>query len=587
MFKRTAYVAYTATPFANVLIDPSAYDREVAGGLYPRDFIFSLPKQPHYIGAERLFGREAFGDEAAPRTGLDVVRTIPDSDLASLLPPARREAGQSFRPTLCSSLESAITDFVLSTAAKEHRLGRGPATMLIHTSQRTGLHNALRPLVDEYLALLRRRWKYDRRTFRAALEGRWKSDFQTTTLGIDADRSVPFGDIEDYIDRFFNYQPDVRVLNMTSGDRLDYDADPNLRTIVIGGNLLSRGLTLEHLLVSYYIRRASNYDTLMQMGRWFGYRKDYVDLTRLWTTNELHGRFRHLSLVEEEFRDQLELYSRHNMTPADFGPRIRTHPGMAVTAARKMGSGRTVRLSFAGQLRQTSRFHLNDVDKLRSNLEATREFLRAIGTPTRGSVHKPEWTGVEWRQVVGYLEKYASAHTPDVFDSKALADYVRRQAERHSELIQWHISVRGINRRRERLGAEDLGVRCWEPINLASRSQLLDDPGSVGVLTDPPDMELGLNRTQLEEANRRGQNGEFRARQTALISVREPTNGLLLIYPVSRESRPEQGSTARRPLFDAPEKACTVIGVALVLPLSNSNATVEYMVGANWRDGDE
>ena len=272
-FRRSAYVAYTATPFANVLIDPQAHDRDAADDLYPRNFIVALPKAPHYIGAERLFGREAFGAESVGKTGLDVVRIIPDSDVSSLLPSTGKKAGPPFRPRMCASLEQAITDFVLATAATEQRLGPGPATMLIHTTQRTLLHDALLPLVDDHLSMLRRRWKYDNTSIRQSFRSHWNSDFLPGTMAMGADHAVDFDDLVPFVNRFFNNPPRVRVLNMTTGDRLDYDADPNLRTIVIGGNLLSRGLTLENLFVSYYVRRTTSYDTLMQMGRWFGYRK--------------------------------------------------------------------------------------------------------------------------------------------------------------------------------------------------------------------------------------------------------------------------------------------------------------------------
>ena len=508
-FHRASYVAYTATPFANVLIDPEAQDRHVEGDLYPRDFILPLPKPPHYVGAERLFGRQAFGGEDDGHEGLDVIRIIPEADVESLVPPRGRGAAAGFHPVMCGSLERAIADYILAAAAKEYRLGPGPATMLIHTTQRTALHNDLRPLVEERLHELKRLWKYAPEESRPLFRQQWEEDFCPATRAINADLEVPFEEVEPLLNRFFNDLPAVTVLNMTSDDVLDFDAQPELAAIVIGGNRLSRGLTLEHLLVSYYVRRATTYDTLLQMGRWFGYRNDYVDLTRLWTTEELHDLFRHLSLVEEEFREQLEIYERNGLTPLDFGPRIRAHPGMAVTAARKMGTAREVQLSFAGQLRQTSRFHLQDPEWLRSNLDVTRGFLARLKAPNVSGVDQPEWADVGWQVVVDYLRAYQSAHGPDTFDPATLADYIREQATRHGELVRWRVGVRGRAQLDANLGTEDLSIEGWDGVNLISRSQLEKDRGSIGVLTNPARQRVSSGRamrrldSQLNRSNAR------------------------------------------------------------------------------------
>ena len=188
------------------------------------------------------------------------------------------------------------------------------------------------------------------------------------------------------------------------------------------------------------------------------------------------------------------------------------------------------------------------------------------------------------------LSTYGRTHrhtARDVFDADALADYVQRQAEDHRELESWHVAVRGLQKPSGTLGTEDLGIHGGPVINLMSRSQMRTAAGSVGVLTDPEDLSLGLTNEQRREAEARVRTKEFRTKQAALISVRSAAQGLLLIYPVSRNSAPEPGMTNRIPLFTDPEFGCTVIGVALVFPPSQSHATVEYMVGARWKDGDE
>ena len=128
----------------------------------------------------------------------------------------------------------------------------------------------------------------------------------------------------------------VRRLNSNHLDTADFEQEPTLKAVLVGGNKLSRGVTIEGLLVSYYVRLAPYYDTLLQMGRWFGYRGDYVDLTRLYSTELLISWFHDLATAEEDLRRQIELYDKKKATPLQFAPKIRSHPAMLVTAENKM-----------------------------------------------------------------------------------------------------------------------------------------------------------------------------------------------------------------------------------------------------------
>src|SRR5262249_28546547 len=149
---------------------------------------------------------------------------------------------------------------------------------------------------------LRQRWRYDQANTRPEFDFRWNNEFMPITKAIAPDRILTFAQVEPAISRIFRAELQVMVLHNRSTDELDYERNPDLRAVVVGGNKLSRGLTVEGFLVSYYVRRANYFDTLLQMGRWFGYREDYVDLTRLWTTADLIDRFRDLATAEEDLR---------------------------------------------------------------------------------------------------------------------------------------------------------------------------------------------------------------------------------------------------------------------------------------------
>jgi hypothetical protein len=597
-FQRVSYVAYTATPFANILIDPEGFDPVAGHDLYPRDFIVSLPKPLGYVGPERLFGRDALHEEDGPLPGLDVTEIIPDCDVQYLAPP--RKSVKGFQPQITVSLKMAVVDFILATAAKMKRFGRDEiSSMLIHTTPSVSVQAALGKLMDEYLAGLRNAWRYAPEDLRETLKARWESDFRDVSRSLDSTRDVPFDEVESSVDAVFRQPLELLVLNNESEDVLDYRANPTMKVVLIGGNRLSRGLTIENLVVSYYARNAVSYDTLLQMGRWFGYRERYVDLTRLWTTAELVSHFRHLALVEQELRDQIEIYEREGLSPVDFGPRIRTHPAMAVTAANKLGSAVPVRLSFSGQLRQTSRFKLKDHDWLMGNLEATKKFLGRLGIPRDGDGDRPGWRDVDWRQVCQFLEDFKSIQDPTAFDAATIRRYVRRQAESAGELLRWNVSVRSRMQRSEHLGVEGLCIENWPEVNTISRSRLRNDQDSVGVITNPAsvdgkmwsgDEEVGLTAEQIRSARDKYRGGKFTRLGTALRSERDPKTGLMLIYPISRYSKGD--GEDRLDLFEKPESACTVIGVAFVFPISSSQEAIDYIAGAAgveklWEDDSE
>jgi len=589
-FGRVSYVGYTATPFANVLIDHEAQDREVMEDLYPRDFIVALPRPNGYVGTERLFGRDALpglGGEAAD--GLDVVRSIPSTDLAALLPESREET-DDFVPRIPETLHAAILDFLLATAARQVREGRVQAsTMLIHVHQRVLVQNRLGEAVRAKLTTIRQEWRYERERALSTLRARWQ-DFEEVTAAMEDGREIPaFDDVCAALDEFLRDPVPVLVLNSSTDDVLDYEIDPNVRAVVIGGNRLSRGLTLEGLLVSYYVRRSPYYDTLLQMGRWFGFREEYVDLTRLWTTEELYGWFRDVALREEELRLQLSRHARERLTPLQVQPLIRAHPAMLITAANKMGSARVVTQNYSGELLQTSRFRLDDLRGLQKNLDATRRFITALGVPDLPDAARPQWLGVAWATVCDFLSEYETDARSSL-DADLVAEYVRKQA-RIGELVRWHVAVMGQRRPDGRLGHEDLGIVGAGPVATISRSQLKHDPGSIGVLTSPArvdsapgsgDEEIGLSYEASVAARQEAQTGR-RPLGEALRARRSSDEALLLVYPISRYSQPESPARRRRrcDLFRRPDvHGSTVAGIAIAFPESASPATVQWIAGS-------
>ncbi len=579
-FPRVAYVGYTATPFANVLIDHQAEDRVVGADIYPRSFIVDLPRPHDYYGPERIFGT---GDDA-DSSGLDVIRRVPDDDLHFLVPHSREEA-QDFEPQLPDSLRDAIDSFVLAGAARYQRGdGDEPATMLVHTSHYTRVQQRLHEVIVTYMTELRDEWRYNwQHGLEDRLRERWENDFRPVTRSEDVATDVGFGDIRDHIGSLLEHPIETLQLNSASEDILDYTRDASLKVIVVGGNRLSRGLTLEGLLVSYYVRRANAYDTLMQMGRWFGYRSNYADLTRIYTTADLEQWFRGLVFVEEEVRADIRRYAEEGLNPLDFGVRIRRHPALLVTDRLKMRSARDESMSFAGQLEQTVVFPFGDRDWLHANIDATAELLSTLGAPDDGiDAAQPMWRDIHWHRIVDFLRSYetdpaAARFNPDVV--QLLIDFLRRQADQ-GELVNWVVGVMGLPNH-ARLGTIGLGVDAVPDINLIERTRLRDT-NSLGVITSPAHLGLGLSDEQRERA--RTESGASSGKR--LRDVRGPSEGLLLIYPISRFSGWDGAENVarndRQPIHSDPAAAtdaADIIGIAMAMPPSSTAATVEYVVG--------
>ena len=588
--RRVSYVGYTATPFANVLIGHEDFDREVYEDLYPADFIISLPQPAGYVGPERLFGRSALpGESGEDVHGIDVLRQVPDWEAAALLDSRVSSSAGQLPPTL----QLALTDFVLALAARDTRTGAQPtASMLIHASSRVAQQDTLVELVRNSLAELRQRWRYQNDAARAEFQQRWEREFIPVTAAMDLKRVLRFEQIEEALNKVFRDELPVLILHNRSTDELDYERNPNLRAVIVGGNKLSRGLTLEGLLTSYYVRPANFYDTLLQMGRWFGFREEYADLTRLWTTAQLADRFRDLAAFEEELRREIKLYESLHKTPRDFGPRIRTHPAMQITARNRMGSAREISYNYAATLQQTIAFHLTNRQWLQHNLDATRRFLPRLGPPnaTDKGDGLPTWRNVDWRQIERFLGdgEYQTYEEATRFMGARVREYIATQATKHGELIRWWVHVRGLQKAGS-LGEEDLHIQGWTTVACIARNREAASETSIGSLINPVslggrgDEDIGLSEDDRQWARRWSKETGV-SYAVSLRRRRSREEGLLVIYPISPLSEPKNGNpedSGKQRLFDDPDRdGVTVIGVAVSFPHSDTAATVSYVVGS-------
>ncbi|HVA83253.1 MAG TPA: Z1 domain-containing protein, partial [Candidatus Aquilonibacter sp.] len=581
------YVAYTATPFANILIPHNTDDPQKKNDLYPKDFIVDLPKPDGYFGAEELFGLvNPISEEEAE--GLDIIREVAEADVGML------EAGR-----VPKSLEDSILSFVLSGAAFAQR-GRGkePATMLIHTDFHIQNHTTMKSLVEQKFSEFKDKWRYQKDLgIKKRLNELWDSEFRPVTQAIHPELDVDFDKIEPFINPFFE-AIQIRTVNSSTGEILDYEREPRLKAIAIGGNKFSRGLTLEGLMSSFFTRSSSTYDTLMQMGRWFGFRRGYDDLTRIWTTAELAEWFADLAFVERNLRDDIQVYEAMNITPKQVGMRIWLHPTMQVTSPLKSRYAQVTRISqsYNGQAAQTYKFPFDQSETISNQADAnystTISFLAEIGKPEWGD-KGPIWRNVPEKKVIEFLKKFQhdDSYTRSGFSLPLICSYIENQFA-VNELTQWTIAVRGQENEEGELGEAKWSIRggkIWQ----ISRSRLRLTKSSLGVITSPGDEKAGLNgEAEMKKFGEIRQQRPELAESRAARMARPPQEGLILIYPISKNSKPapkKDGSESRtrQPLYEDANNqyAKDLIGLAVSFPESQQDHPVQaYLEGTNrWR----
>lgn len=554
LLPKVAYVGYTATPFANVFIDPGYPD-----GLYPSDFIVALPKSENHFGTERVFGRARLLEDDTDEEfeGLDVVRIVPDEE-APFLRPKRNE--HDFIPSITPSLQNALQYFWLACAA---RFVRGQqhehSTMLIHTTQLIQVHNNTRDSVHRY----KQSFLHDLNGPNQAqilqnLLAMWDEEQSAVPPEIFEAEKVTFDSLKHYLKSVVE-QTVVVADNSKSANRLSYDGEAKIQ-IVIGGNTLSRGLTLEGLIVSFFVRQARAYDTLLQMGRWFGYRPGYEDLPRIWMTAELSGYFFDLATIEAEIRHDIVNYEKMGITPSEFGVRIRTHPDLNITAPLKMQHAVQAHVSYDNNHVQTVLFEGNNSKWLNQNIEATRQLINQLKRlDIVGMLHNGHhiFRGVPKDYIISFLRAYNFHENNRSLSSNLLVNYIVDQ-NRNGLLKNWNVVIRGVTRRdkktRRTITLGDYEVPLLER---AKRKSSTENNVHIGVLMSRGDTGADLPQSR-KDLKGLSEDALKLKRQQELPKG----TGLLIIYPIDKDSEPSKSAKTKEKLDTVED----MIGLGIIFP---------------------
>lgn len=605
-FQAVNYIGYTATPYANVLNETPGKE-----SLYPANFIATLSVSDEYFGPQQIFGYESDDEDSTSFSGLNIVRPIHNDEIAAV---ESIQKGNEIK--IPDSLTEAIYWFICGVAYMRYSKYKKPVSMLVHTSRLTSAHiqmeNAIRRFFsskskENIIAECKRIWEHETKAFS-------KEDFMNqypTYANISG--------INDYPD-FNELAPYIKELVAAGLTRLEINSDNNQRIyntgihlcvdnsdnqgessrllypesrempcdapafLVIGGNTLSRGLTLEGLVSTYFLRPARCADTLMQMGRWFGYRKGYELIPRIWLSLKVRDQFCFMAEMDQKLRDEIKFMGEIGQSPSECGPKIMTSPStqfLAIVAKGKMQNAVGATYDFAGHTMETGVF-TNNTRMQTDNLNLLSVFIASLGVPETDVAENPYaennkvWKNIPFDTVKGFLNGYKYSERLKGFnDLQVLMNWLE-QVTGQGLLDNWNVILAGKQHddmTHERQVAEGISV------NKINRTRRYEDRGddiiNIGVLRSFKDFlsDISVQRDDaLTLAAMRG----GKSNMTDLNTLREKLNLFktpqIVIYVIDKDSKPDRPT---RYALDANED---IVGFSINIPgIRKGNSAIQSL----------
>ena len=451
-----SYVAYTATPFANVFMNPKDEERytehvesdnpenpegetiERYPGLYPSDFIYALERPNGYIGASRIFGTPLWATEDEDGTlndgvDIDALRDI-DTEEAKILRHPTRKDGGDYIPEMVPSLEAAVQWFMIATALRRRRTQKQQhSSMLIHLSHLKETHFEVEKVIKDYISKLKE--NCGKPEINDAMQSLYEREV-ARMLAIRPEKIYPDWDELKLAVSQVVRETKCIVENSASDEQLKYEDKEPLTCIVIGGNALSRGLTLEGLICSYYLRKSKTYDALLQMGRWFGFRPGYEDLIRLWTTEDIQEDYRYLADIEDELREEI----REIDDPSVVAVKIRAdRKKLNVTSPNKMRNAAPVNINHSGKSYQVTRFEEQNDKCLKHNIQVLESLIKSIGSTQEALRGKNNgsylFEGVPVGTIIDYLTNYQVHPSNPGIDADRLVKWIAENVTQNWNVV--------------------------------------------------------------------------------------------------------------------------------------------------------
>lgn len=593
-FQAMNYISFTATPYANVLNE--AYETS----LYPKSFICSLPEPNEYFGARVIFGSK----EDGIHTGLNIIREVPASEIQAL---KSLHDGSAF--TLPDEFKKSIGWFLCAAAILRLRGHKKPISMLIHTTALQGGH------FEEYDIL--KSWFIRERSTGSIIRlcrdiyGAEKDEFTLEDLSEGYPDYGRLNEVNLEFPDFDKIEPEIRILlsniqNIMMGEdknpeydengihlcvdncrankvaeegtylRVVYPTSEQLKSlpkapvfIVMGGNTLSRGLTIDGLVCTYFARSSNQADTLMQMARWFGYRAGYELLQRIWMPSDVRKKFEIMEEIDEKLKAEFEDFMEKGRSPAQFGPKIMSTAKIAkfmLSAKNKTQNVEECEFDFSGDSYETTDF-MDDQEKLLQNIRNTEAFLNRLGKSKKSEIGD---SACVWRDipVAVVLDEFLENDKYHIFDCSSLSSDIPifvtwlKAMNADGHYLKWNVAVAGDKKADAhwRVGDADVGK-----ITRSKKKTRTPGPGyiDIGSLRSGRDVLCDVQKSALTPEQQTIFNAAMQSGKN-LVSVRGAIGlsdtPLLLLYRIDKD---QGNDTKTREKISSTED---VIGFSVIIP---------------------
>ena len=591
LFSKDSYVGFTATPYANIFIDPDSTQEMLGDDLFPRDFIYALEAPTNYIGASSIF----------PEDGKYHYMIKDNSDCEDYIPIKHKK---DYVPkAMPLSLKKAIASFILANAIRDLRGYKTKhRTMMINVSVYVDVQKRIADQIDMYVREMQREIRnyymmgdlaLQFATF-AFLKDVYESYYSKCEFSWEQIQKALWEAVAPVVVRYVNGGNAAKNLNYDENEEL------GLRIIAVGGYSLSRGLTLEGLCVSYFYRNTKMYDTLMQMGRWFGYRPHYEDLCQVWINEQAAGWYSYISEAAAELKREVRRMQAEQRTPQDFGLCVRSDEAtLLVTARNKMKTAKdyTMTVNLSGKIVETPFISISERIQNR-NYQAAKNLINSIeadgykqilGDPKYALKDKPQFISIPKNYIVDFLTEFQSHTMNSRFHTQELVKMIRSDVDK--SLDNWDIVVA--------TGSGSMNIGLTEPdafcvlrsFTINETAQAFQMSGSKSRLGNRSYAMGGLTKeeadfiTKSEEALLLKTQGSVSALNQDVYFkadyMNKPRRPLLVIYPV--QLKPKDGDSDEAIKQNIAAKNCKdpLIGISVGIPVVKGRPAKEYQYKIN------
>lgn len=584
LFTQTTYVGFTATPYANVFINPDTKEEMLNDDLFPKNFIYVLQAPSNYIGASHIFGQDA-----KYRDALIWIRDIEESQEYDYKESFHYKHKKEWEGKIPESLKTAVYCFFLANVVRDVRGdSKEPRTMMVNMSRFVKVQTFIKSKIEDLFNYVYNEINTNFSTNSSQnkslkLYNDLKNCWDLYFLNLDIEWEVVSGK-----ERLLQAISEIEVLVVNSSKnsgKLNYEKNPHLRAIAVGGLALSRGLTLEGLLTSYFYRNTATFDVLMQMGRWFGYRKNYEDLFRIWTSKKSATWYNEISENTEDLKKDINRMREARLTPEDFGLRVRNDSDeLRITAANKMRNAKDhiEQISYWGKVFDTPYLDV-DLSKNFENLELSTQFVNTLSThgyDFKKGVNSTNLyfsSNVPSDYIISYLKDLLiSAHNIH-FDTKQITDFLQNCDEKI--LNKWDVVILEGDRK-----GKHFELNPTMPIVPVERSfdmvkNRINISKRGGRLGSPTDARIGLSERQIKLAKLKAiqdnvWNGVSNTiNQEVWFKCVEKRNPLLMIYFIKLKA--DEDSTEEQSFINS-LNGSPVMGFSIGFPMNEQSHAAEF-----------